>query len=102
VSTKAALKRLALANIGSIDARTELDRVFATLDDATLHALASAVRLVEPQQSVDRDVLIEALLLRHERRAPPEAAVSTLPLYPSDEVRCFCVLMFARVCQSRC
>ena len=87
-STTAALKRFALANIGSVDSRTALDQVFAALDDTTLRQLGAAVYVVEPNDNdTPRAVLLEALLLRHERRAPPEASVSTLPLYPNDEVR---------------
>ncbi|KAI9683087.1 MAG: hypothetical protein M1829_005878 [Trizodia sp. TS-e1964] len=86
---KAKLTILALSNYGSIEKRSDLENHFSSLSDTELKELCEYLGFKTSYPSltslvVDRNFLLEVLLLAHERRKPFQEVVKDLSILPTE------------------
>ncbi len=86
-----ALRDFALATVTSIDDQAALRERLAPLPRETLFEIAEFLCLVpasaeEDEEKYGKDLLVELLVYRHERRESQLQALNEMPLYPTEEV----------------
>jgi intron-binding protein aquarius len=82
------LKKIALANVGSIDSREGLTKALAPLSDARLAELASTLGFIGAKSCPEantRKFIEEVMVVAYERRTSQIDALNNRSLYP-DEV----------------
>ncbi|ORX76621.1 hypothetical protein K493DRAFT_108639 [Basidiobolus meristosporus CBS 931.73] len=90
-SFQSQLSPLALANIGAIERRVDLERHFDKLSDEELIRLCQILGLRTQKvnkdgENVSRKFLIEILVSRYEKRTSQIDAVNAMPLYPDENL----------------
>uniref|UniRef100_A0AAQ4S0I3 RNA helicase aquarius n=1 Tax=Gasterosteus aculeatus aculeatus TaxID=481459 RepID=A0AAQ4S0I3_GASAC len=85
------LQDFALANVAAVDTRESLTKHFGHLSPNTLHRVASYLCLLpelpEGQDTTkDKEVLLELLVSRHERRISQIEQLNQMPLYPTEKI----------------
>uniref|UniRef100_A0A665WP71 RNA helicase aquarius n=1 Tax=Echeneis naucrates TaxID=173247 RepID=A0A665WP71_ECHNA len=81
----------ALANVAAVDTRESLTKHFGHLSPNMLHQVASYLCLLpelpEGQDTTyEREVLLELLVSRHERRISQIEQLNQMPLYPTEKI----------------
>ncbi|XP_028852048.1 RNA helicase aquarius isoform X1 [Denticeps clupeoides] len=85
------LQDFALSNVAAVDTRESLTKQFGQLSPNTLHRVASYLCLLPELQegqdtTYDREVLLELLVSRHERRISQIEQLNQMPLYPTEKI----------------
>ncbi|KAM8833729.1 RNA helicase aquarius isoform 2-T3 [Synchiropus picturatus] len=85
------LQDFALANVAAVDTRDSLKKHFGHLSPNTLHRVASYLCLLpelpEGQETTyEKEVLLELLVSRHERRISQIEQLNQMPLYPTEKI----------------
>ncbi|KAL0969673.1 hypothetical protein UPYG_G00230650 [Umbra pygmaea] len=81
----------ALSNVAAVDTRESLTKQFGHLSPNTLHRVASYLCLLPElaegeETSYDKEVLLELLVSRHERRISQIEQLNQMPLYPTEKI----------------
>ena len=84
------LRTFALSNVSAVDTRETLTQHLSVLSTAKLHQIASSMDLCDKQEDVnvtnmDRGLLLDILVVRHERRLSQLEALNEMPLYPTEQ-----------------
>ncbi|XP_029585739.1 RNA helicase aquarius isoform X2 [Salmo trutta] len=85
------LQDFALSNVAAVDTRESLTKQFGHLSSNTLHRVASYLcllpELAEGQDTTyEKEVLLELLVSRHERRISQIEQLNQMPLYPTEKI----------------
>uniref|UniRef100_A0A8C9Z483 RNA helicase aquarius n=1 Tax=Sander lucioperca TaxID=283035 RepID=A0A8C9Z483_SANLU len=85
------LQDFALSNVAAVDTRESLTKHFGHLSPNTLHQVASYLCLLpelpEGQDTTyEKEVLLELLVSRHERRISQIEQLNQMPLYPTEKI----------------
>ncbi|XP_036398844.1 RNA helicase aquarius [Megalops cyprinoides] len=85
------LQDFALSNVAAVDTRESLTKQFSHLSPNTLHQVASYLCLLpelpEGQDTTyEKEVLLEMLVSRHERRISQIEQLNQMPLYPTEKI----------------
>uniref|UniRef100_A0A6Q2XQ48 RNA helicase aquarius n=1 Tax=Esox lucius TaxID=8010 RepID=A0A6Q2XQ48_ESOLU len=85
------LQDFALSNVAAVDSRESLTKQFGHLSPNTLHQVASYLcllpELAEGQDTTyEKEVLLELLVSRHERRISQIEQLNQMPLYPTEKI----------------
>ncbi|XP_075873807.1 RNA helicase aquarius isoform X2 [Nelusetta ayraudi] len=85
------LQDFALANVAAVDTRDSLKKHFGHLSPNSLHRVASYLCLLpelpEGQDSTyEKEVILELLVSRHERRISQIEQLNLMPLYPTEKI----------------
>ncbi|XP_075700839.1 RNA helicase aquarius [Rhinoderma darwinii] len=85
------LYNFALSNVASVDTRESLVKCFGSLSPSTLHQVASYLCLLPAlsegeETKYDRQLLLELLVSRHERRISQIQQLNQMPLYPTEKI----------------
>uniref|UniRef100_A0A8B9KSI8 RNA helicase aquarius n=1 Tax=Astyanax mexicanus TaxID=7994 RepID=A0A8B9KSI8_ASTMX len=85
------LQDFALSNVAAVDTRQSLTKHFGHLSPNTLHRVASYLCLLpelpeEQDTSYDKELLLELLVSRHERRISQIEQLNQMPLYPTEKI----------------
>lgn len=86
------LRRFALSNVAAIDTREALLKHLSPLKETILRKITASLNLVPEESSADgadpfnKDLMIELLVHRHQRRLSQLEAVNEMPLYPTEEI----------------
>ncbi|XP_033981405.1 RNA helicase aquarius isoform X1 [Trematomus bernacchii] len=85
------LQDFALSNVAAVDTRESLTKHFGHLSPNTLHRVASYLCLLpelpEGQDTTyEKEVLLELLVSRHERRISQIEQLNQMPLYPTEKI----------------
>ncbi|XP_017331417.1 RNA helicase aquarius isoform X3 [Ictalurus punctatus] len=85
------LQDFALSNVAAVDTRESLTKHFGHLSPNTLHQVASYLCLLPElpdgkDTSYDKEVLLELLVSRHERRISQIEQLNQMPLYPTEKI----------------
>ncbi|XP_076151695.1 RNA helicase aquarius isoform X1 [Alosa pseudoharengus] len=85
------LQDFALSNVAAVDTRESLTKQFGHLSPNTLHRVASYLCLLpelpEGEDTThDKEVLLELLVSRHERRISQIEQLNQMPLYPTEKI----------------
>uniref|UniRef100_A0ABM5FAI4 RNA helicase aquarius isoform X1 n=1 Tax=Pogona vitticeps TaxID=103695 RepID=A0ABM5FAI4_9SAUR len=85
------LYNFALSNVSAVDTRDSLVKLFGPLSPNTLHQVASYLCLLPAlpegeDTSYGKDVLLELLVSRHERRISQIQQLNQMPLYPTEKI----------------
>uniref|UniRef100_A0A8D3DPT1 RNA helicase aquarius n=1 Tax=Scophthalmus maximus TaxID=52904 RepID=A0A8D3DPT1_SCOMX len=85
------LHDFALANVAAVDTRESLTKHFGHLSPNMLHQVASYLCLLpelpEGQNTTyEKEVLLELLVSRHERRISQIEQLNQMPLYPTEKI----------------
>ncbi|KAG7466190.1 hypothetical protein MATL_G00162160 [Megalops atlanticus] len=85
------LQDFALSSVAAVDTRESLAKQFAQLSPNTLHQVASYLCLLpelpEGQDTTyEKEVLLELLVSRHERRISQIEQLNQMPLYPTEKI----------------
>ncbi|XP_073433968.1 RNA helicase aquarius [Dendrobates tinctorius] len=85
------LYSFALSNVAAVDTRESLVKCFGALGPNTLHQVASYLCLLPAlgegeETKYDREVLLELLVSRHERRISQIQQLNQMPLYPTEKI----------------
>uniref|UniRef100_A0A8C5HLF1 RNA helicase aquarius n=1 Tax=Gouania willdenowi TaxID=441366 RepID=A0A8C5HLF1_GOUWI len=85
------LRDFALSNVAAVDTRESLTKHFGPLSPNMLHQVASYLCLLpelpEGQDTtIDKEVLLELLVSRHERRISQIEQLNSMPLYPTEKI----------------
>lgn len=86
------LRKFFVANISSIDSRTELVKHFNTLDKDELVVLCKMVGIIADEESMDKEsnytkeFLIEILTFVHEKFKSQLQSMNNIPLYPTEVI----------------
>ncbi|CAJ1073365.1 RNA helicase aquarius isoform X2 [Xyrichtys novacula] len=85
------LQDFALSNVAAVDTRESLTKHFGHLSPNTLHRVASYLCLLpelpEGQDTTyEKQVLLELLVSRHERRISQIEQLNQMPLYPTEKI----------------
>ncbi|KAI1895297.1 hypothetical protein AGOR_G00104840 [Albula goreensis] len=85
------LQDFALSNVAAVDTRESLNKQFGHLSPNTLHQVASYLCLLpelpEGQDTTyEKEVLLELLVSRHERRISQIEQLNQMPLYPTEKI----------------
>ncbi|KAJ8411857.1 hypothetical protein AAFF_G00154950 [Aldrovandia affinis] len=85
------LQDFALSNVAAVDTRQSLNKQFGHLSPTVLHRVASYLCLLpelpEGQDtSYGKEVLLELLVSRHERRISQIEQLNQMPLYPTEKI----------------
>uniref|UniRef100_A0A4W6EM52 RNA helicase aquarius n=1 Tax=Lates calcarifer TaxID=8187 RepID=A0A4W6EM52_LATCA len=85
------LHDFALSNVAAVDTRESLTKHFGHLSPNTLHQVASYLCLLpelpEGQDTTyEKEVLLELLVSRHERRISQIEQLNQMPLYPTEKI----------------
>ncbi|XP_076834067.1 LOW QUALITY PROTEIN: RNA helicase aquarius [Brachyhypopomus gauderio] len=85
------LQDFALSNVAAVDTRESLTRQFGHLSPSTLHRVASYLCLLPElpegtETSYDKEILLELLVSRHERRISQIEQLNQMPLYPTEKI----------------
>ncbi|KAJ8289040.1 hypothetical protein COCON_G00016990 [Conger conger] len=85
------LQDFALSNVAAVDTRESLSKQFGHLSPNTLHRVASYLCLLpelpEGQDTThEKEVLLELLVSRHERRISQIEQLNQMPLYPTEKI----------------
>lgn len=77
-----------ISNISMIDTREALMKHFEKLDDEQLLKLASLLKYAEAEseKTIDRELMLELLVQRHERAKSQLQALNVMPLYPTENI----------------
>ena len=86
-----ALRDFALATVSSIDDESALRDKLTPLGKETLFEIAEFLCLVPPKSEVnmddfDKELLVEMMVYRHEKRESQLQALNEMPLYPTEEI----------------
>ncbi|XP_006274043.1 RNA helicase aquarius [Alligator mississippiensis] len=81
----------ALSNVAAVDTRDSLLTFFGPLSSNTLHQVASYLCLLPTLQegedtSYEKELLLELLVSRHERRISQIQQLNQMPLYPTEKI----------------
>lgn len=84
------LHNFALSNVASVDTREALLKQFKPLKNTKLHEICAYLNLLpslEGDQTVyDKQLLLEILVSRHERRLSQIEALNDMALYPTEQI----------------
>uniref|UniRef100_A0AAR2JCJ2 RNA helicase aquarius n=1 Tax=Pygocentrus nattereri TaxID=42514 RepID=A0AAR2JCJ2_PYGNA len=85
------LQDFALSNVAAVDTRESLTKQFGHLSPSTLHRVASYLCLLPElpegkDTSYDKEILLELLVSRHERRISQIEQLNQMPLYPTEKI----------------
>lgn len=85
------LQDFALSNVAAVDTRESLTKHFGHLSPNTLHRVASYLcllpELAEGEDTTyEKEVLLELLVSRHERRISQIEQLNQMPLYPTEKI----------------
>ncbi|MBN3285523.1 AQR helicase, partial [Polyodon spathula] len=85
------LHNFALSNVAAVDTRDSLLKLFGPLSPNTLHQVASYLCLLPALPEVeetayDKEMLLELLVSRHERRISQIEQLNQMPLYPTEKI----------------
>ncbi|XP_035388468.1 RNA helicase aquarius isoform X2 [Electrophorus electricus] len=85
------LQDFALSNVAAVDTRESLTKHFGDLSSNTLHRVASYLCLLPEllegtDTSYDKEILLELLVSRHERRISQIEQLNQMPLYPTEKI----------------
>ncbi|XP_036448843.1 RNA helicase aquarius isoform X1 [Colossoma macropomum] len=85
------LQDFALSNVAAVDTRESLTKQFGHLSPNTLHRVASYLCLLPElpegkDTSYDKEILLELLVSRHERRISQIEQLNQMPLYPTEKI----------------
>ncbi|XP_054826710.1 RNA helicase aquarius isoform X2 [Eublepharis macularius] len=81
----------ALSNVSAVDTRDSLVKLFGPLSPNTLHQVASYLCLLPAlpegeDTSYEKELLLELLVSRHERRISQIQQLNQMPLYPTEKI----------------
>ncbi|KAK3563005.1 hypothetical protein QTP86_013270 [Hemibagrus guttatus] len=85
------LQDFSLSNVAAVDTRESLTKHFGHLSPNTLHRVASYLCLLPElpegkDTSYDKEMLLELLVSRHERRISQIEQLNQMPLYPTEKI----------------
>ncbi|XP_046849502.1 RNA helicase aquarius-like isoform X2 [Xenia sp. Carnegie-2017] len=84
------LYNFSLSNVASVDTREALLKQFEPLEERKLHDICAHLNLLpkleDKQSCLDKDLLLEILISRHERRLSQIDALNNMPLYPTEQI----------------
>ncbi|KAE8587504.1 hypothetical protein XENTR_v10021996 [Xenopus tropicalis] len=85
------LYNFALSNVAAVDLRESLVKLFGPLNPNTLHGVASYLCLLPAlaegeDTKYEKELLLELLVSRHERRISQIQQLNQMPLYPTEKI----------------
>ncbi|XP_062863448.1 RNA helicase aquarius isoform X2 [Trichomycterus rosablanca] len=85
------LQDFALSNVAAVDTRQSLTKHFGYLSPNTLHRVASYLCLLPElpkgeDTTYDKEIILELLVSRHERRISQIEQLNQMPLYPTEKI----------------
>lgn len=83
------LKQFYLSNVASVDTRSNLEKLFSSLENPTLHEIAAFVKLLpgfSDEKPLDNQFLLELLISKLEKRDSQLEALNQMPLYPTEKI----------------
>ncbi|KAK6481299.1 RNA helicase aquarius-like isoform X2 [Huso huso] len=85
------LHNFALSNVAAVDTRDSLLKLFGPLSPNTLHQVASYLCLLPAlpegeETAYEKEMLLELLVSRHERRISQIEQLNQMPLYPTEKI----------------
>ncbi|KAG8194552.1 hypothetical protein JTE90_013299 [Oedothorax gibbosus] len=83
------LKQFYLSNVASVDTRSNLEKIFSSLENPTLHEIAAFVKLLPgfaEGKPLDNQFLLELLISKLEKRDSQLEALNQMPLYPTEKI----------------
>ena len=83
------LRDVYITNVSAIDTRNALLKHFQTLDDKNLVKLAALLGLGDEEvlvKNCERNLILELIVTKHERKSSQIQALNQMPLYPSESI----------------